>query len=146
MTQLVFTALEGALSNIEKYRLDAQLLGMKSYILLTDLKSSRLEKAYLSSLFVLGCPIDHNASLDMSYSSSPLYCGVEEGDRVKIEGILSTSTITRIREQLQWIIIQPVDDMDNDDSIDRLPKSLILHRRYQHLSQLLLCHGRVPQS
>ena len=94
MTPSVCTTLEGVLPNIEKDCLDAQLLGMKNCVLLTDLKSSRLEKAYLSSLCVFGSPMNHTASLDMSYSSSPLHCGVEEGDKGKIEGTSSTSTIT----------------------------------------------------
>ena len=106
------------LSNIEKDRLDAQLLRMKIFVLLTDLKSSCLENAYLSSLCVLGSPMNHTASLDISYSSSHLHCGVEEGDKGKIEGTLSTSTITRIHEQIQWIIMQLVDDTENGDSID----------------------------
>ena len=88
--------------------------------------------------------MNHTDFLDMSYSSSSLYCGVEEGDKGKIEGTLSTSIITRIHEQIQLIIMKPVDDTDNNDSIDQLPKSLILHRR--HLNQILLRHDHVPQN
>ena len=72
VTQSVCTALEGALSNIEKDCLGAQLLGMKSFVLLTDQKPYRLEKAHLSIFCVLGSPMNHTASLDMSYSSSSL--------------------------------------------------------------------------
>jgi len=135
----VCTALEIALSNIEKDRLDAQVLGMQSFVLLTDLKSSRPDKAYLSSLCVLGSPMSYTTSLDMNCSSSSLDCGEEEGDEERVEGVLATSTITRIHERIRWIIMRPGDDIHNDDSIN--PPSTPKDNHHQHRSHSSLSEG-----
>jgi len=116
----VYAVLETALSLLEKDRLCAQLLGMQSLVLLTDLKSSSLDKAYLSSLCVLGSPISHAASLDMNYSSFSLdrdEDGGIGGDEGGVDGASSTSAITRIHKRILRIIMRPGDD-HNDDSID----------------------------
>lgn len=115
----VCTVLETALFRIEQDRLDAQILGMQSLVLLTDLKSTRLEKAYLSSLCVLGSPTNFTASLDMNYSSSSLDCGEEEDDEGRIGGPLSTSIVTKIHKRIRSIIMQPGDDLQNDNATDR---------------------------
>jgi len=132
-TRSVYVALEIALSNIERDRLDAQVLGMQSFVLLTDLKSSRLDKAYLSSLCVLGSPINYTASLAMNYSSSSLDYGEEEGDGERVDGALSASTITRIHERIRWIIMRPSDDIHNDDSTN--PSSTPKSNHHQHRSR-----------
>ena len=49
-----FQALDNALDKLEKDRLDATLLGLESLAMLTDAESSGLDRAYLSSLSVLG--------------------------------------------------------------------------------------------
>ena len=111
-------ALETALSLLEKDRLCAQLLGMQSLVLLTDVNSSRLEKAYLSSLCVLRSPMTHTASIDRNYSASSLndYDDHKEEDR---EGGDSTaSAITRIHSRILRIILYLGYD-HNDDSLDR---------------------------
>jgi len=116
----VYAVLETALSLLEKDRLCAQLLGMQSLVLLTDLKSSSLDKAYLSSLCVLGSPMSHTASLDMNYSSSSLdrdEDGGIGGDEGGVDGAFSTSAITRIHKRILRIIMKPGED-HNDDSID----------------------------
>lgn len=53
-TDATFHALSVALENLERDRLDAILAGLESIALLTDINSSGLEQAYLSSLTVLG--------------------------------------------------------------------------------------------
>jgi hypothetical protein len=53
-SQATFKSLESALDKLEKDRLDATLLGLESLALLTDAESSGLERAYLTSLSVLG--------------------------------------------------------------------------------------------
>ena len=75
------SALEGALFNIEKGYLDAKLLEIKNFVLLTNLKSSRLEKGYLSSLCFLGSLMTHTASLNISYIS--LICTVVRRKAIK---------------------------------------------------------------
>ena len=53
-SQATFKSLESALDKLEKDRLDATLLGLESLSKLTDAESSGLERAYLTSLSVLG--------------------------------------------------------------------------------------------
>jgi len=114
----VCTVLETALFRLEQDRLDAQILGMQSLVLLTDLRSSRLEKAYLSSLCVLGSPTSYTASVDMNYSSLSLDCGEDGDNEERAGGPLPSSTITRIHERIRSIIMQPGGDLQNDNSVD----------------------------
>jgi len=103
----VCTALEIALSRLEfDNRLDLQLLGLQSLVLLTDVRSSRLEKAYLSSLCVLGSPMNHTASLEMNYSPNSLDCGGVREDEESLEGPLTNLAIMRIHERIRGIIMQ----------------------------------------
>jgi len=113
----VCTALETSLSLLEKDRICAQLLGMQSIVFLTDLKSSRLDKAYLSSLCVLGSPINYTASLNMNYSSSLDYDDVRDmgGNEEREEDVSSISTITSIHNRILRFIMQPRVDMHNDN-------------------------------
>jgi len=64
----VCTILKTALFCLEQDCFDTQVLGMQSLVLLTDLRSSRLEKAYLSSLCALGSTTRYTASVVMNYS------------------------------------------------------------------------------
>ena len=57
ITFSTFSSLERVLDLLEKDRLDAQLLGVKSLVLLTDPSSSGLECSYLTSLCILGSNI-----------------------------------------------------------------------------------------
>ncbi len=54
LTNSTFSALERVLDLLEKDRFDAQLLGVKSLLLLTDKRSSGLECSYMTSLCILG--------------------------------------------------------------------------------------------
>jgi len=114
----VCTALETSLSLLEKDNICAQLLGMQSLVFLTDLKSSHLDKAYLSSLCVLGSPINYIGSLNMNFSSSA-HCdegGSMGGGEEREDDALSIFTITSVHDQIIRIIMEPEDDMHNDDS------------------------------
>jgi len=113
----VCTALETSLSLLEKDRICAQLLGMQSIVFLTDLKSSRLDKAYLSSLCVLGSPINYTDSLNMNYSSSLDYDDVRDmgGNEEREEDVSSISTSTSIHNRILPFIMQPRVDMHNDN-------------------------------
>jgi len=53
-SQATFQALDSALDKLEKDRLDVTLLGLESLAKLTDVELSGLDRAYLSSLSVLG--------------------------------------------------------------------------------------------
>lgn len=53
-THATYEALGKVLANLENERVDARLLAMESLIMLTDTKSSGIERAYLASLCVLG--------------------------------------------------------------------------------------------
>lgn len=54
LTHTVMDALENAAALIENDRWDAKLLGMQSLVMLTDVRSSGIERAYLATLCILG--------------------------------------------------------------------------------------------
>lgn len=122
MARSVCAVFKTALSLVEKDRLCAQLLGMQSLVLLTDLRLSCRDKAYLSISCVLGSPMNHTASGNMNYGSS-LDCDEDEGiggDEGEVEGISSTSATTRIHKRILRINMQSGDG-HNDDYICPLP-------------------------
>jgi hypothetical protein len=76
-------ALGSVLEMVEKDRMDARLLGMESLVLLTDVRSSGLERAYLASLSILG-------------SSKERWKGVGVGD----EGNRNMQSLSQLQERL----------------------------------------------
>jgi len=69
--------LERVLGMLQSDKVDVQLVGIKTLVLLTDIRTSRLESAYLSSLCVLGSPMKFSSQRKMSVSnrSEPLSIG-----------------------------------------------------------------------
>jgi len=125
--QATCSALEKALELIEKDRLDARFLGMQSLVFLTDLRSSRLEKAYMSSLCVLGCPMNFKSySSTSSVVSSASSFGIrrqEDYDFEDEEESNSATAISRIHERIIWIIMRGGEDETYSKSDNKNSKS-----------------------
>jgi len=134
--QCTCSALENALELIEKDRLCARLLGMQALVFLTDLKSSRLEKAYMSSLCILGCPMNFKSYATSSATSLSSSSFGESQELEEEDEEDSRSSISRIHERILWIIMRPGgDETYNSTDIKNSPSNFISSPCYTNCEQ-----------
>lgn len=75
--QTTCEVLERVLRMLQSDKVDVQLLGMKTLVLMTDIRTSRIESAYLTSLCVLGSPMKLSSqnAMSVSHRAEPLTIG-----------------------------------------------------------------------
>lgn len=91
LTHSTFSALERILDLLEKDRLDAQLLGVKSLSFLTDSFSSGLECSYMTSLCILGSKM--RFSMNNRQTKNTVHRGYMSRDRGNSEVHTNTGWI-----------------------------------------------------
>ena len=113
-------ALERILVLLEKKRWDAQCLGMKSLVLLTNVRSAGLERAYMAALCVLGSEMrfPSTSKVSTTMQSSALLLRIPE----RIKAILIGKFRSKRQEDIGII----------DEGVDRLSSSA--RNPYQPLS------------
>lgn len=123
-TAVTFAALEHSLDLLEKDRLDANLLGIQSLVLLTDQGASGIETAYLASLSVLSSSKDSKFggtgaghSNSSSSSSSSVGSGGQHRSLVRLHEKVMSLLIGKFTCPKRFISLDD-DSSDDDDEFE----------------------------